>query len=405
MSHRGSNLRVIEGDFEALKIYLNTSYNANEFYIKDLVAIGMYVIDEFSLRSHFESLPNILNEIWEIMGESGEAIRNSLIWIIEALKKAYVKLSEIASAVLKGDSWNQLTGIMEKLIMKYDMLIKDLHVSFMKYMESLWNTMSQTLYHQWTNLLKMIEPMFIQILHYLETVAWNASKEIVDFMYDRKNEIISSPYFDRFTDFTHDLDKFYRDIKSNDVVTNLSKYIGLMIQFLQERYFAFVPFGKELKDVVEEIASEVKELEKLPSVHYALEKTRQLIDRISRALEYFEVKARLEYMMRVVHAKLMDVSQSALQAESRYREAKTKFIFEPKSGIMCLEQKLPMSWHAFNRTPEFQEIPEYRAITDMGSYFVASNTTFWTLYYHYKPYTEPSNWLPPFKGSMNVLKL
>lgn len=37
----------------------------------------------------------------------------------------------------------------------------------------------------------------------------------------------------------------------------------------------------------------------------------------------------------------------------RYREAKTKFIFEPKTGIMHWEQKLPMSWHAFNETPKF----------------------------------------------------
>lgn len=37
----------------------------------------------------------------------------------------------------------------------------------------------------------------------------------------------------------------------------------------------------------------------------------------------------------------------------RYREAKTKFIFEPLDGVMYLEQKLPMSWHAFNETPKF----------------------------------------------------
>ena len=44
-----------------------------------------------------------------------------------------------------------------------------------------------------------------------------------------------------------------------------------------------------------------------------------------------------------------------------------------------------------------KEIPEYKFITDVQSYFASSNTTFWTLYYQYKPYTEPSNWLPPFR--------
>lgn len=46
-------------------------------------------IDVFILfqnfRGHFESLPEILNEMWEVMGDSGEAIRKSLLWIIESV--------------------------------------------------------------------------------------------------------------------------------------------------------------------------------------------------------------------------------------------------------------------------------------------------------------------------------
>jgi len=170
---------------------------------------------------------------------------------------------------------------------------------------------------------------------------------------------------------------------------------------MKQRYFAFVPFGKELKDVVDEIVLELKELKKLPSVQYTLEKLEQAYDRVNYFCEYFEIKSKIESLIRLVHSKLMDISQTALQAESRYREAKTMFIFDPNQGLMCLEQKLPMSWHAFNQTPEFQEIPEIRAITDIKTYFVTSNTTFWSLYYQYKPYSELSNWLPPFKGSLH----
>jgi hypothetical protein len=47
-----------------------------------------------NFRGHFESLPEILNEMWEVMGESGEAIRKSLLWIIETVSfsSIYVKL-------------------------------------------------------------------------------------------------------------------------------------------------------------------------------------------------------------------------------------------------------------------------------------------------------------------------
>lgn len=392
-------MKFLEHDFEKLKIYLNDSYNANDFYIKDIVGFGIYVIDELSLRSHIESLPNILNEIWEIMGESGEALRKSLLWLIETIKNAYSKVSEITAAVLRGDSLSQVANIIEKLIEKYDIFIKDLHVSFIKYIENLWDTIFSSLSDQWYRFLKLIEPLFIRFIHYVDTLVWKASKEMLDFLYDRKKEIITSPYFDRFTNFTHDIDKIYRDAKANDIVTNIYKYSSLIIQFVKERYFAFVPFGKELKDVVDEIVSELKELRKLPSVNYAEEKLEQLYDRISYFWEYFEVKYKIESLIRLVHSKMMDISQTALQAENRYREAKTMFIFDPNEGLMCLEQKLPMSWHAFNQTPEFHEIPEIRAIADIKTYFVTSNTTFWSLYYQYKPYSELSNWLPPFKGS------
>jgi hypothetical protein len=107
--------------------------------------MGIYVIDELSLRSHIQSLPNIINEIWEIMGESGEAIRNSILWVIETIKNTYQKLSEITNAILRGDSMNQIASIVEKFIIKYDMFVKELHVSFIKYIEYLYNKIYQSI--------------------------------------------------------------------------------------------------------------------------------------------------------------------------------------------------------------------------------------------------------------------
>jgi hypothetical protein len=40
-------------------------------------------------RGHIESLPEILNEIWAVMGESGEAVRKSLVWIIETVSFSF----------------------------------------------------------------------------------------------------------------------------------------------------------------------------------------------------------------------------------------------------------------------------------------------------------------------------
>ncbi|KAJ8665451.1 hypothetical protein QAD02_007113, partial [Eretmocerus hayati] len=255
----------------------------------------------------------------------------------------------------------------------------------------------------WRHFLKFIEPAFIQLTHYLETVIWRATQEFFIFFYDQKIELIASPYYDSLSKLAQDIDKLYQDIRNNDLLTNVEKYTTIIMKFVKDRYLLLLPFSQELQDVMSEVLSQVEELGKLPSVNYAFEKVQQVYERISYLYNYFEVRTRLERAIRLIHLKFVEISQTALQAESKYREAKTKFIYDPRNGLMCLEQKLPMSWHAFNQSPEFQEIPEYRGIADLRSYFSTSNTTFWTLYYKIKPLTEPSNWLPPFKAQAMII--
>lgn len=82
----------------------------------------------------------------------------------------------------------------------------------------------------------------------------------------------------------------------------------------------------------------------------------------------------------------------------RRRVAKTNFIFDPREGIVLLEQKLPMPWHAFNRTPDFSEIAEYKMARDLIDTWVFSNSSLMSYYYLYKQYTNVYNLIPPFSG-------
>ncbi|XP_069692884.1 uncharacterized protein Apoltp isoform X2 [Periplaneta americana] len=395
-------LKILVDDFEEFKIYLNNSYNANEFYIRDIVGITSYIIDELSIRGHIESLPEILNEIWEVMGESGKAIRKSLLWIIETIKTSYKKAVDFINGLLKGDSTAQITALLERFVEKYDRFIKDLHVAFIKQMENLWNKVSTFLWNHWHNFLQTIEPTFIKVLHYLESMVLKASNEILDFLYERKNDVLESPYFSKIYDFGQDLDKLYKDITKNDIITNIRKYSKIVYEFIKEKYFTMVPFGKELQQIANELIDEFKELSKLPSINYAIQKINELYAKVVWVYESLDLGTRIQMAIRIIHSKLTDITQTALQVENKYREAKTKFIFDPESGNVELEQKLPMSWHAFNETPKFEEIPEYRAINEVQAYFIASNFTFWNLFYKYRPLLDPSCWLPPFRAQAMI---
>lgn len=67
---------------------------------------------------------------------------------------------------------------------------------------------------------------------------------ISDFLYLRKAEIVESPYFSKFAKLKQDLDKVYTDIISHDAITNFKKYSKIIYEFLKEKYFSMVPFGK-----------------------------------------------------------------------------------------------------------------------------------------------------------------
>lgn len=57
-----------------------------------------------------------------------------------------------------------------------------------------------------------------------------------------------------------------------------------------------------------------------------------------------------------------------------------------------------MSWHAFNRTPDFSEIAEYRTVRDFMDEWLTTNKSIWSYYYEIRPYMDFNNVLPPFAG-------
>lgn len=81
---------MLKEDIEDFKVYLNDSYNNNDFYTRDIVNVFFYISDELSLKTHIESLPIIVNEIWEKMGESGKKIHKSILWAIEKVFKIII---------------------------------------------------------------------------------------------------------------------------------------------------------------------------------------------------------------------------------------------------------------------------------------------------------------------------
>ncbi|KAF7269539.1 hypothetical protein GWI33_017432 [Rhynchophorus ferrugineus] len=359
------NLTVIEEDFGYLKLFLNASYHNNEFYMKDISTVILNLFDDLSLKSHLQSLPKIIQELSAVMGASGNNIKKSITFVIEKIKLYYNTTTTFIHDLINGDPVKHLTEMLEKVVDRYDVFIKNAHVAVLQYMEKLWSETYNLIVQNWHQTLAALEPTFLKFIHYLETIAWTTGKDFLDFLYIRKNKIIESAYFMEFTKFSRDVDRFYKDITGNNTIEAVYTYSTIAWNFLNEKYINHVPFGKELKAIMLEIFAELKQLEEVPSIKYAIDKSSETFDYVKYYYKYFEVEFRAHQFIRFVYRKISEMSITALEMENREREAKTKFVYDPNDGIMLMEQKLPMSWHAFNETPHFQ-INEHFTLKDQA---------------------------------------
>lgn len=80
---------------------------------------------------------------------------------------------------MKEDAMENLMKTMEQILEKYDILMKDIHVSVMKYIESLWDKIYISMMDQWHKLLHRLEPAFIEFTHYVESLVYNVAKEFI----------------------------------------------------------------------------------------------------------------------------------------------------------------------------------------------------------------------------------
>lgn len=395
--HFYSDLKVLDSDVAEFRVFLNQSYEANDFYIKTVVNFTFTILDELAIRNHIESLPDIINEVWNALGNSGIALRKSILWLIDNVKMSYRNAVEVIARIFHGEAMDYVTVIVERMVTNYDNFIKRLHLSFIKYVENMWTRLTTLAADQWSRFLEKIQPTVMKFIHYAEKTLWDMSNEVFDFLRTQTDQLTSSPHYDTVAKFTHDMDQIYQDIRRNDIITNIKKYSVLSYQFLKEKYFKIVPFSRELQNITNELVYEVQQLKRHELVQFITAKIDEIEAKVQWLAEELQVEKRLQQLWVIVQNKLAYYDQTALQADDKYRDAKTRFVFDPDVGVMHWEQKLPMTWHAFNETPKFFEISEYKFLTNAQSMFEGYEFSILGVYQQCKEYLDPHTWLPPFK--------
>ncbi|KAK9498025.1 hypothetical protein O3M35_003911 [Rhynocoris fuscipes] len=397
------DLKHLQQDLKYFEKLFNDSYDANEFFMQDIYSMYQALTEEISFRDKMSHVPKIVNELWEVMGETSETIRQSVLWAVQSLKSIYEKIVEFLNGLATGETMDMISQYLQKIAAKYDKIIKDMHIKFLNYMEELWNETGNVIAQYWMKTLRTIEPAFIQLAHHIEAFFWQGSKRVIEFLYEKQSELMKSAVFRSNSNFTKDLEKFYDDITKNDFWTNMRKYSKMLYDIVTEKYFASVPFGYELNEIGTEIVGEIKELYNLPFIKFTVQIGVDVYDQVIWLYKYLNVEEKVQVVIPVIYNVIKNYSHTALDNEMINHPSSTKFIFKPESGEIYLEQKLPIPWHAFNLTPNFAEIPEYKRLVTLHSYIAPTNRTFWTYYYYFAPLLDPSNWLPPFSAQAMII--
>ncbi|GBP16851.1 Apolipophorins [Eumeta japonica] len=393
-----NDLHVIKDDLDEFELFLNTSYNDNDFYVKDIVEFTYYVLDEMAIRNHLESLPGIVNDMWGMMGNTSKSIKDSLIFVVDTIKKAYANFLEMANKVLEADLMELVSERLEAAILQYDNFVRDLHMKLLEYWETTWVNATGRLMRYWKDLLKSMEPLFFKFLHYTESFVFTVWRSVMDFFYNRTHELTDSPYFNYVSTFGHEMDKFYKDLMNNDLLTNIKKYTKKIWSTIWTKIEKYIPFKDEIIALYSEFKSALESFMQTEQVVYVREKCKEVHDRLKWWYDYFLIGKALDKIWDIFYAKIVETTKTALQYEEEHRTPKTNFIFDPRKGEILLEQKLPMSWHAFNRTPDFSEISEYKAVKEFMNEWLTTNKSLWSYYYEIRPYMDINNVVPPFGG-------
>lgn len=79
-------IKDMDEDMSDFRSFLNDSYHADDFYVQSFINYTMTVLDELAITDHLQTIPKIFKEMWEVLGESSLAFKNSILWIVDTVR-------------------------------------------------------------------------------------------------------------------------------------------------------------------------------------------------------------------------------------------------------------------------------------------------------------------------------
>lgn len=127
---------------------------------------------------------------------------------------------------------------------------------------------------------------------------------------------------------------------------------------------------------------------------------------MSAAYNKFDVETRTKAFVReAVVSAINFVKRNAYYLVDDYLHLEEDRILEwaPSTGHIEVQVYIPLETPSLQSVPEVDFASAYRRVkAQVVSLTPDMEFSIWDTYYKYKPSSDVSNWLPPFKGTINV---
>lgn len=95
------------------------------------------------------------------------------------MKVYYKNTTDFIRGFINGDPIENVSKGLGKLLEKYDNYIKNLHITVLQYIESLWYQTYNMFVENWYSFLAGLEPTFLKVAHYIEAMAYSTGGELL----------------------------------------------------------------------------------------------------------------------------------------------------------------------------------------------------------------------------------
>lgn len=81
----------------------------------------------------------------------------------------------------------------------------------------------------------------------------------------------------------------------------------------------------------------------------------------------------------------------------------SKLVYRPDMGKIEMDLRIPSDRNSLKHILDIYSSPEYKQLVALKEKYLPENRmTSWDYYYMYRPYSDVTNWVPPFKSKLMI---